>query len=262
MTSRDWVGTVLSVLLVFSVPGAGHAQEESASYAKARQLFEEATAAYDTEDYVLARSLYSEAHALEPGAPTLRALGFCDYRLKHYARAIDELQQALDDTRERKMLTQDERVSVTETLETSRRFVGKLVLDTQPTQLELTVDEREVHETTLQLDAGAHTLTASAPGYQSVTISFVIFAQQEQRIAVRLPLQSLQPVAAAQSVVPVISAPQRNPKAQASSSVLRSWWFWAAAAGVVAAGTVTTTILVTNTGGATPTSTNVRLQAP
>jgi tetratricopeptide (TPR) repeat protein len=93
----------------------------SAAYAQASpyaRAIERAVSAYNAGDFAAARAGFAEAHALRPNARTWRGMGTSDFELARWPEAVEELTQALEDTRS--PLTPDLRTRTEAQLETAR----------------------------------------------------------------------------------------------------------------------------------------------
>ena len=243
---RPVAALVLGIWLTYA--GPGHAQS---SY---DNLIQEALQEFGAANYVEARILFARASEIKPGARTLRALGFCDYELKHYVEAIKELQAALADTRN--ALTSEQRVEVTAALLKAQRFVGQLVLETQPVDAAVLLDGRSVQGRSWMVDAGDHTLAASAPGHRSSDLKLTVQPGKETHTRLLLSPLNIVPAQAARagevdgsqsSQAPVASTSDAAdaPRDSGGGGVLTRWWFWTAV-GVVVVGAAVATVVVVN----------------
>lgn len=188
--------------------GAGSAEDQN-SFKHARALFGQATAAYGREDYARARALFAEAHAIEPGAATWRALGFCDFHLQQYVPAVTELRAALAEPRNSKALTAEQKRQVDELLRQIDPHVGHLTVVVQPEHATLELDGAAVADHDLWALPGSHTLTVRAFGHQPNTVAVTFDAGREQQLSVSLsplPPRSAS-VAAVTPAEPVRSEP-------------------------------------------------------
>ncbi|HTU60645.1 MAG TPA: hypothetical protein VMF89_19470, partial [Polyangiales bacterium] len=94
--ARMWRGSqrtcgLLMLLLGLAVAASSaHAQGKAPS-PEYQQLIDRGLAAYQAQRPAEARSLFAQAHALQPGARTLRALGIADLALDNFTMAKDEL---------------------------------------------------------------------------------------------------------------------------------------------------------------------------
>jgi len=170
-------------------PDSGHA----ASYERARDLFWEATDAYRKADYLRARELFAKAHALEPGAATFRALGFCDFQLKQYVQAMIELRAALTEPRGVKALGSDQQREVAAMIKQVEPFVGRVVLELEPADSALHVDGSLTSERDLWLLRGEHTLLASAPSHHDRTLKLTVAGGDEQHTSLVLSASTSAP---------------------------------------------------------------------
>lgn len=215
------------------------------------ELIQEAVREFDAANYVEARVLFERAAQIKPNARTSRALGYCDYELKHYVDAVRELTAALEDTRN--PLTPKQRADVQITLEKAKRFIGQLVLETQPPDATILLDGRPATGRKWTLDAGDHVLAASAPGYRSSDLRVSVAAGKETQTRLQLSPVEVSPEQVARGaepaggpfgLQPVAASPADAPRDSDSGSVLTKWWFWTAVGVVVVAGATVGTVLL------------------
>jgi hypothetical protein len=248
---RPVAALVLGAWLTHAGSSQGQAQQSYDS------LIQEALQEFGDANYVEARILFERADQIKPNARTLRALGFCDYELKHYVDTVKELQAALTDTRN--PLTKEQRVEVNATLVKAQRFIGQLVLETQPPDAAVLIDGRAVHGRSWALDAGDHVIAASASGYRSSDVKLTVSAGLETHTQLLLSPIDIIPAHAAlpaesdasdpSSAKGVASVPSHAAadavRDTESGGVLTKWWFWTAV-GVVLVGATVGTVVVVN----------------
>ena len=211
-------------------------------------IVREAVREFDAGNYVEARTLFQRAHAQKPSARTLRGLGICSYELKHYLQAVNELDAALADTRH--PLTVEQHDEVSRTVEKARRFVGKLVLDVAPRNATVVVDGNPLASLELALEAGVHTLTASAARVRGSEQKFTLEGGQTLRSSVKLLPLDLQPEhkangdRSARSAGATGALSERDARDQ--PGLPSKWWFWTVAGVVVAGAAVGTAFAVSS----------------
>lgn len=242
MRAAVWTSSVLIGLLSCSAARADDYQES----------IDEGVREFDAGNFVEARALFEQAHALQPNARTLRGLGFCAYELKRYVQATEELSAALTDPRN--ALTPELAATVHDSLDKARRFVGDLVLTTSPEDSRVVIDGVERSGRRYALDAGEHRVVASAEGYQSRDLNVTITGMHTARAElVLLPRpESAELVSTVQ--------PRRAP---AEPSLTERWWFWAAL-GVIVSGVTVGVLVATSAESGTPNTgtTGITLHAP
>ena len=218
------------------------------------ELIHEAVREFDAANYVEARVLFERAEQIKPNARTSRALGYCDYELKHYVDAVRELTAALEDTRN--PLTPKQRGDVEKTLEKAKRFIGQLVLETQPPDASIVLDGRPATGRKWTLDAGDHMVAASAPGYRSSDLRVSVAGGKDTHTRLQLTPVEVAPEQVARSsqperdapfgLQPAAAGPADAPRDSDSGGVLTKWWVWTAVGVVVVAGATVGTVLLLN----------------
>src|SRR5262249_22536889 len=123
-----------------------------------------------------------------------------DYELKHYVDAVRELNAALEDSRN--PLTPKQRSDVENTVEKAKRFIGQLVLETQPPDASILLDGRPASGRKGTLDAGDHMLAASAPGYRSSDLRVSVAGGKETQTRMQLTAVEVAPEHVARSSAP------------------------------------------------------------
>jgi hypothetical protein len=153
-------------------------------------------------DFETSYALFARAHAQNPNARTLRALGVAAFQRGHEVQAIGHLEAAL--VHSEKPLDQELRVAVEELLRRARAKVGVFRVEVEPAQAELRVDDeplvRELSRP-IYLEPGEHTLFISAAGYQARELGLRVHAGQNEGLRVALAAEPVtepaQPIAAA-----------------------------------------------------------------
>jgi tetratricopeptide (TPR) repeat protein len=219
---------------------ADPAPEVQAEY---RAVVARAIAEYDAGHWAEARSLFLQAHALLPSARTLRTLGMTSFELRSYARALQELQAALDDPR--RPLPDDQRQQVAQLIEQTRAFVGRYRVRLAPKNAELLIDGAPRvlgQDGVLLLEVGGHELVARASGHSEIRRRLDVQGREDEQLVLELTSVQQSPAARlatpAPSVPPAVGARVRE-KPQSPGGRL---WTWAAAGTAVALSAASTVL--------------------
>lgn len=164
-------------------------------------LVHQAIAAQVAGDFEGAHRLFTEAHALNPNARTLRGMGVASFQARHYARALLELDAAL--VHPNKPLDAALRPAVEALRARANAEVGVWILRVEPAEARVAVDAQEAvaSDQPLVLDPGMHQLTLTADGFVEQRIEISVMPGTRGPIEVRLA-----PVEVAQVPVPAPSA--------------------------------------------------------
>jgi tetratricopeptide (TPR) repeat protein len=204
--------------------------DEPAEY---RERIDEALREFSVQNYQEARSLFLQAHALVPGARTLRALGLCEYELRDYGETIKYLESAL--ASKIKPLTPELRSETEQLIKRARNFVGRVELETRPERAQLMVDGVKVEgREPLWLSMGEHTLEVSAPSFGSEKRKLSVKGGEDKRMSIIL--------------APAESKGQADARADKPSSEKRwykSPWLWSSLGVVVLGAGAATAIVLT-----------------
>lgn len=152
-----------------------------------RNLIKDGLAEYDAFRFEEARSLFLRAHAMSPSARTHRAIGMTCFELRDYVCAVRNLSTALKD--ERRPLSPDQRKHAEDLLGRSQMFVDVFTLAIAPDSTRVLVDGAAMElerDGTLLLDAGGHTLEASAPGMTNRSFPVSVKGGQHRELAISL----------------------------------------------------------------------------
>jgi tetratricopeptide (TPR) repeat protein len=172
--------------------------EPAASDATYRDLVDQALGEFKRKNWPEARSLFAQAHALNPNARTLRGLGVVSFEMREYVSAIVYLEQALAESRQ--ALTDTQRGECQGLVTRARTYVGGFTPVLSPADATLVVDGAPPLRDAsggLLLAFGEHVLTLSAPGYQTSTRRLQV--QGGERTELRMELAPEPP--------PVVAAP-------------------------------------------------------
>ena len=230
-----------ALLWVTSAP-VGQAQGKPAS-SECQQLIDRGLAAYQAQRPAEARALFAQAHALQPGARTLRALGIADLALDNYTMAKDELEASLS---ERTLpLSESQQREVRELLRWMQTNLGTLHLSFTPLHAEAKIDGRPVKEPEVLLAPEEHRLTISAQGFVPQERTFTVTIDRPMRLSVSLeraatrmaPMSSQEfPSAPAQVAEQATSRAEVQPSDSAPSPTpggSTKLWPWIGGAGAV-----------------------------
>lgn len=255
LASRSFL-PIAATLWLFGAPALGQAgavpatAQASPSEREYKESIRRALAEMDARNYAEARSLFLKAHALQPSARTLRALGNVEFELRRYAQSMRYLRAALaNDVRP---LTAEMKLEVNQALERALGFTGRFALELAPKNATLTIDEQPAElegDGTLLLDVGRHELVLKASGYLSTQKSLMVNGSENDTLRIALtPIGLAQPSLVAHSGGDQSTPQPSGAAATEDRSVFRQWWFWTAL-GVVATGAVTGIVLASSGGG-------------
>jgi hypothetical protein len=177
------LGSLVVVLALAALAPPADAQDKKPS-SEYQQLIDRGLAAYQAQRPAEARSLFAQAHALQPGARTLRALGIADLALDNFSMAKDELEAALNERAW--ALTDSQRKEVRDLLRWMQSNLGTLHLSFSPIHAEAKIDGRPVKEPEMLLAPEEHKLTISAPGFVPQERAFTVTIDRPMRLSVSL----------------------------------------------------------------------------
>lgn len=158
------------------------------------RLIREGLAEYEARNWPEALTLFERAHAVQPNARTLRAIGNVAFEMRKYTKSIDALRASLADGR--KPLTQTERAEVESTVERALRYVGTLRVTLRPPNATLLLDGAAIAQRELTLDMGEYRIGARAPGFKDSEIKLSLNGGQTRDLEIDLVPESAQPAAA------------------------------------------------------------------
>jgi len=164
--------------------GAGAPSEEY------RLLVTAAIQEFDERNFDEALALFERAYALRPSSRVLRGIGKVRFEQRQYTRALDAFDRALAATID--PLTEAMRVEVSELRARAAGYVGGLTIVVAPTSAIVTLDGRELAADTgypLQLDIGAHVVSASAEGHQRTSRTVDVVGGRELTVTLDLVAQ-------------------------------------------------------------------------
>lgn len=198
------LGWALCLSIVTCLNAPAHAQTPAAVQPPAgyTHAIEQAVESFRTRDFVRARELFGQAHALEPSARTLRGMGLSDFESGRYAVAISELESALNEPR--KALDAQQRGEIQAVIAHARGFVGTLKVTVTPANATVTIDDTPASRDAMQLDSGLHTLRANALGYVDLEHEVRVLPGEVANVAL-----TLDPITATNNT-PDLGASQRT----------------------------------------------------
>ncbi len=238
------LGVALSVVAAWQGSAAAEgAQADSAEY---RKLIEDGLQEFDRRNWEEATALFKQAHALNPNARTLRALGLCAFEARHYAEALRYLKAALQDTR--RPLTAKQRAGVERSIERAEHYVGGLTLLLDPPDASVRIDGQEVTvdpHSELVVDAGELEVEVSAPNYLTELRRVRVASEGHEEISVRLEPGDATAEATARATPAVAgSAAHSPPSDRGDHGGALGTWKWVASAAALAGLAVGVTALV------------------
>lgn len=126
---------------------------------------------YQDKNYKGALAEFEAAYRLKPGASSLQNVALCLKALFRYSEAADTLEKLLQ--KHGSEIDDQERAEVEAAIDELSSLVGSVHIQVEPPGARVSVDGREIsrkaREKDIRLDVGEHTVTASAPGYASVS---------------------------------------------------------------------------------------------
>jgi hypothetical protein len=227
----------------------GHADSKSSS--DYDSVLDQAVGAFESRDYLRARTLFEQAYTLRPNARVLRGLGIAALQLKRYTAAKRELEAALLDTVQ--PLTAPQRQGVTQLITWMSANLGTLRLHVAPEQSEVRIDNESSIDTEVTLSPGSHRVSVSAKGFNPEERSVHVTAGQVSSLTFVLSPHVPEPAARVAALtapsnsaaIPTPSTTSARDTSPSDSTVFEQWWFWTAV-GVVVAGGVATTVALTH----------------
>jgi hypothetical protein len=131
--------------LASGLPATAHAEPTSSSVKDAGKHFQRGVALYNETDYRAALVEFRRAYEVAPNAAVLYNIGQTYYQLQNYASALTTLERYLIESG----ATAPHRREVEQTIETLRARVGKVLVTTNVSDCEITIDDELVGRTPL-----------------------------------------------------------------------------------------------------------------
>lgn len=169
--------------LVATIAAPASAQEDDAYH----RLVADAVSEFEARRFEEARALFRQAHELSPNARTLRGIGLASFEMRDYREAYRAIRAALGE--ERRPLTEEQRASATELLESTRRFLGVYEISVEPSSATVRVDgapaalEADGH---LLLSLGRHTVSATADGHRPAEVVLRVSGGEQEPLTLTL----------------------------------------------------------------------------
>jgi hypothetical protein len=176
-----WLAGVVIALAPFAEAALAQSGSSSEKY---QQLVDRGLAAYADQRPADARSLFAQAHALQPGARTLRALGIADLALDNYTLAKDELEAALAE--QVLALSENQRNEVHGLLKWMQTNLGTLHLSITPLTADTKIDGRPIAASEVLLAPEEHRLTIAARGFVSQERTFTVAMDRPMKLEISL----------------------------------------------------------------------------
>jgi hypothetical protein len=166
---------------------------------------------FERGNWIEARAYFERAHALQPSARTLRAIGLCAFEEKQYVLAATTLQQALEHAE--KPLDARQRKEVSDTRARAESFIVRYTLELTPADARVEVDGAapSLDGAALRLDPGRHDIVVSADGYQSAQRAIVAQPNMPGSLRVALEPKAAAQRASAQPEAPPVEPPSAAP---------------------------------------------------
>jgi len=202
-----WLAALLLPLLALS---AARVHAEATDYGT---LLKEGVNEFAAGNWGEARLLFRRAHEISPTARTYRGLALCDFELRHYVEAIEELEASLQD--QRRPLTPELREQVEQTLERARQYVAhyRLRVPEGVTRVDVDGKTRDVPPSgELVLDPGSHTLAIQTPEGERISREITADVGASEELALLPAPRPSTPEAA-----PTVSSPPTELAAQPSA---------------------------------------------
>lgn len=158
---------VLVALWAAARSGAAQSAQATAEDPAYLAVIDKALLAFNQGHWTEAKVFFSEAHALQPSARTLRGMGLASYESRSYVAAIEYLEQAM--VSRVHALTPEMRMLAAELIAEARQFVTRVRVALSPTRATLRVDGRPAQydrEGAILLDPGEHELLATAAEFR------------------------------------------------------------------------------------------------
>ena len=228
-----------------AAPASTYTEPSAEVQAQYRQVAEQAVAEFNAGHWSEARALFLRGHQLWPSARSLRSLGMTSFELRAYARALTELQAALEDPR--RPLPEDQRAQVAALVDKTRAFVGRYRVIVSPADAELRIDgamAAVATDGTVVLDVGRHDVSAAAPGYLRLQRSLDVQGQEDTTL--ELTLQPTAPELRAAEPAPAADKPPheaaRDMHAAHEAGGSARTWTWISAGTAAALGIASTAL--------------------
>ncbi len=176
------IAIVTLVLCAFSVPAQAQTSDESY-----RQLIEQAVGEFELAHFPEARALFLRAHALAPGARTLRGIGMASFEMRDYVEAYRAFSLALNENE--RPLDDAQRAQVEALRTRTAVFVGIFHARMSPESASLVVDDTPATVTPdgrLVLPIGEHEVRARAAGHTDAVLRMNVRGGEDSELVLAL----------------------------------------------------------------------------
>jgi hypothetical protein len=236
-------------LLGLIAQGDGAAATDTGK-ARAQELLNEGTTAYESGDFATALHRFNAAYALYPSPKLWLNIGQALRDLDRPGDAMDAFERFIDGVDDPPPdLLAEARRSVTELV----KQLNQLAIDCSVMGAEVKVDGAPVGRTPLLrkiwLSPGRHSLRIERLGYLPFAITLHAVSGQTTRLPVRLRA-SAQPIARSAPAIVIQSRETRAPVENPSPPLYLRWPVWAVVGGAILAGGIA--LAVTTSRGAVP----------
>jgi hypothetical protein len=225
-------GLLVTVLWAAASPAAAQESPDPAQATEqARAHFDLGTRLMQNENWEVALGEFERSFELFPTRSALFNMAMCEKALHRYVAAL----RHFEDWQQRfaAAATEDERRTVSATLDELSRFVGSLAIETTPRGATIRVDGTEVGTTPLadplMVDAGDHVVEAVLDGHLSAREEVEVEPLADVEMSIALELQP------PDVPLPPVGPPPGDETPVESSGVDQAW-FWTTAGIAVAAG--------------------------
>jgi hypothetical protein len=142
---------------------------------------------YRARDWAAARAGFEAAHAIDPGARTLRGIGLCAYYAQDYVAAAIALEQALAESRHE--LSAEQRVQTLDLLNRTYARVARLRVRAVPANASVSVNDRPIpNDQQVPLAPGLHHLEVRLEGRMTHAEDFEAEAGEQVSLPIVLAL--------------------------------------------------------------------------
>jgi hypothetical protein len=167
---------------------------------------------YRARDFSTARAEFERAHALDPGARTLRGIGLCAYYEDDFVRAALSFEQALSEARH--PLDDEQRGQTLELLARVHRRIAQLRVRAEPPQAAILVDGAPIeNDRRVPMPPGRYRLEVRLTGHDTHVQTFEVAAGEQMNLSVELAIAATPAVVLAPppAVSPAPSPPYAAP---------------------------------------------------
>jgi tetratricopeptide (TPR) repeat protein len=184
-----WAIAAAAALITTAIHGRAAAQTESAARVDPEASYEQAIDAalerYTARDWAAARAAFERAHALRPGARTLRGLALSAYYAGDYVTAVEAFEQALAENRH--ALTPEQRAEVRDLLARSYHHVAQVRVQVVPASAAIQIAERSLaSEERVLLAPDRYALEVTSPGHEPHARTIELSAGQQLNLYIEL----------------------------------------------------------------------------